>query len=195
MSDNEKRFNPKKRHDLLKEERHERWNPPHFLRRFDIQPGQAALDLGCGPGFWTLPLADIVGPTGRVWALDVSQEMLDTLAQREPPAPVVPVLSELPEIGLETAVSDFVWAAFVYHEVEGDGLAAEMFRVTRPGGQVAILEWRPDDPEQSRPPKHHRVWPAQVKQALQEAGFSQVAEMWRDAEAYLITAQKENGDG
>lgn len=195
MSGNEKRFDPQKRHDLLKEERYERWNPTHFLRQFDFQPGQAALDLACGPGFWTLPLADMVGPTGRVWALDVSQEMLHTLAQRKPPAHVVPVLSELPAIALEGAISDFIWAAFVYHEVEGDGLASEMFRVTRPGRRVAILEWRPDDPEQSRPPKQHRVWPSQVKHALQEAGFGQVTEAWRDAEAYLITAYKDGDDG
>jgi ubiquinone/menaquinone biosynthesis C-methylase UbiE len=189
MSANDKRFNPQKRHGLLSEERQARWNPPQFLQQFAIQPGHAALDLGCGPGFWTLPLANIVGPGGTVWALDVSQEMLDTLAEQQPPAHVIPVLGELPEIGLATAVTDFIWTAFVYHEVEGD-LAAEMLRVSRPNGQVAILEWRPDAADQSGPPGDHRVWPDQVKLALQQAGFIQVAEAWRDANAYVITAYK-----
>jgi ubiquinone/menaquinone biosynthesis C-methylase UbiE len=189
MSDNDKRFDPQKRHNLLNEERWARWNPPQFLQRFGLQSGQTALDLGCGPGFWTLPLADIVGPTGKVWALDVSQEMLDTLTEQQPPAHVVPVLRELPEIGLETAVADFIWSAFVYHEVDGD-LPAEMLRVARPGGQVAILEWRPDAAKQSGPPGDHRVWPDQVNLALELAGFVQVSEAWRDADAYLITAYK-----
>lgn len=163
MTDNEKRFDPAKRHGLLSEERQARWDPPGFLQRFGLRPGQTALDLGSGPGFWTLPLADLVGPAGTVWALDVSQEMLDTLAEQQPPAHVVPVLTELPAIGLEAGVADFIFAAFVYHEVEGDRLAAEMLRVARPGGQVAILEWRPDGAHQSGPPHHHRVWPDAVR--------------------------------
>lgn len=189
MSDNDKRFDPQKRHGLLSEERQTRWNPPQFLQQFAIQPGQTALDLGCGPGFWTLPLADIVGSSGKVWALDVSQEMLDTLPEQQPPAHVIPVLGELPQIGLETAVVDLIWAAFVYHEVE-IGLTDKMWRVTRPGGQVTILEWRPDAADQSGPPGDHRVWPDDVMQALKQTGFSQVKEIWQDADAYLITAKK-----
>jgi len=189
MSDNGKRFDPQKRHGLLSEERQVRWNPPQFLRQFGLRPGHTALDLGCGPGFWTLPLADIVGPTGKVWALDVSQEMLDMLSEQQLLAHVVPILGELPQIGLATAVTDFIWTAFVYHEVDGD-LPAEMLRVARLGGQVAILEWRPDAADQSGPPGDHRVWPDQVKLALQQAGFTQVVEAWRDANAYVITARK-----
>ena len=189
MSNHDKRFDPQKRHGLLSEERQARWNPPQFLQQFALRPGQAALDLGCGPGFWTLPLAEIVGPTGKVWALDVSQEMLDTLVEQQPPAHVIPILGELPQIGLETAVADFIWTAFVYHEVDGD-LAAEMLRVSRPGGQVAILEWRPDAADQSGPPGDHRVWSDEVKQALTQVGFTEAVEAWRDANAYVITARK-----
>ncbi len=193
MAENEKRFNPQKWEGLLKAERQTRWDPPQFLQRFPVQPGHTVLELGCGPGFWTLPLADIVGPSGKVWALDVSQEMLDVLVDQQPPAQVAPVLGELPAIDLQPSDVDFIWAAFVYHEVEGNGLAAEMLRVTRPDGQIAVLEWRPDGASESKPPGDHCVWPDQVKQALEQAGFSQVAEVWRDEDAYLITARK--GDG
>lgn len=189
LGEDDKRFDPQKRHGLMSEDRRARWDPHRFLQRLDIQPEQTALDLGSGPGFWTLSLAELVGPSGKVWALDVSQEMLDTLAEQQPPAHVVPVLGELPAIDLDTATVDFIWAAFVYHEVEGD-LAAEMWRVARPGGRVAILEWRPDTAGQSGPPADHRVWPDQVKVALHYAGFVDVEEAWRDDGAYLITARK-----
>jgi ubiquinone/menaquinone biosynthesis C-methylase UbiE len=192
VTENDKRFDPQKWEGLVSAEREARWNPPQFLERFHVQAGDTVLDLGCGPGFWTLPLAELVGEEGKVYALDVSQEMLEALKIQQPPLQVVPLLSELPAIDLESSAADFIWAAFVYHEVEGDGLAAEMLRVIRSGGQIAILEWRPDGASESKPPSDHRVWPKEIKQALQQAGFSQVAEAWRDEDAYLITAH--NGD-
>jgi ubiquinone/menaquinone biosynthesis C-methylase UbiE len=189
MSEHERRFDPQKGKNLLSEERQARWNPPHFLKRLELQPGQAVLDLGCGPGFWTLPLAEIVGPSGRVWALDVSQELLDALAERNPPDQVQLIRDELPAINLPEGSVDLAWAAFVYHEVEPDGLAAALRRVLRPGGQVAVLDWRPDGETNTQPPSKHRVWPDEVKQALRQAGFSQVLEAWRDPDAYLIVAR------
>ena len=152
MSDNDKRFKPENYQALLSAERQARWDPPQFFQHFPVQLGDAVLELGCGPGFWTLPLAGMVGTKGRVWALDVSQEMFEALEAQKPPAQVVPVVGELPAIDLEPSVVDFIWAAFVYHEVKGDGLATEMLRVTRPGGQIAVLEWRPDGAKESNPP-------------------------------------------
>lgn len=46
-----------------------------------IQPGQVAADFGCGPGYFTLPMARQVGLTGRVYAVDIQSEMLDLVHQ------------------------------------------------------------------------------------------------------------------
>ena len=189
MTDHERRFNPQKGEKLLSDDRKARWNPPQFLKRLDLQEGLVALDLGCGPGFWTLPLADIVGPEGTVWALDVSQELLDALSQRNPPNQVQLIRNELPTIDLPDSSVDATWAAFIYHEMETDGLAAELRRVVRPNGQVAILDWLPGGGTNSGPPSEHRVRPGQVIKALIQAGFAQVSETWRDSEAYLIEAK------
>src|SRR5689334_9406289 len=100
MDSERRRFDPGRKDVLLSEQRQARWAPLHFLARFNLAPGQRVVDVGCGPGFWTLPLAEIVGPSGAVWALDVSQEMLDALASRRPPAQVHLLRSELPRIDL-----------------------------------------------------------------------------------------------
>jgi LmbE family N-acetylglucosaminyl deacetylase len=122
-------------------------------------------------------------------ACEELQELLDALAQRDPPSQVQLIRNELPTIDLPDSSVDLSWAAFVYHEMKSDGLAAELRRVVRPNGQVAILDWRPDGKTDSEPPAEHGVWPEQVRQALYQAGFAQVSETWRDSEAYLIEAK------
>lgn len=185
----ERRFDPGKARTLLDAERRERWAPSRFLGQLDLKAGETVLDLGCGPGFWTLPLAEIVGPSGTVWALDVSQEMLADLVRRHPPSQVRLLPGELPTIGLPDASVDWIWAAFVYHEVEPpEQLAAEMRRVTRPGGRVAVLEWRPDASGDNEPARSHWLSAAQVAEHLRAAGFRHAARIWQDEEAYLIEA-------
>lgn len=198
MSDHERRFDPQKRHALHNAEREAKWQPRSLLQDLGIQPGQSVLDLGCGPGFWTLPLAEIVGGTGSVWALDVSQEMLDTLVERKPPAQVQPLLSELPRIDLPDSSIDWIWGAFVIHEVGLlDGLIAEMWRVLHPGGHLAILDWRPDATHDDGPPIAYRVAPSVITQHLQAAGFRKVLQTLQNEDAYLVEADRygEKGSG
>ena len=174
-------------------EREAKWQPRSLLRSLSIAPGCAVLDLGCGTGFWTLPLADIVGASGTVWALDVSQEMLDALADRKPPKMVRLMSSELPAIDLPDAAVDWIWAAFVVHEVEPlADLMAEMRRVLRSGGQVAILDWSPDAASTDGPPSHYRLNPAAVIEQLQAAGFEVLPQNWQHEDGYLIEARSES---
>ncbi len=191
----DKRYDPSRRARLLRAERWQRWDPPRTLARLDVQPGQTVLDLGCGPGFWTLPLAELVGATGTVWALDVSQEMLAMLADRQPPPQVRLLRGELPAIDLPAASIDLAWAAFLFHEVEPpEQLAAELGRVVRPGGRVFVLDWRPGAPGESGPPLHHRLAAKQVGGYLQAAGFQPPAVVWRDEDVYLMAAERSPGD-
>ncbi|MHB0876313.1 MAG: class I SAM-dependent methyltransferase [Anaerolineae bacterium] len=174
---------------LLDERRWQRWQPPQMLRQAGVAIGQTALDLGSGPGFWTLPLAEIVGESGLVWALDSSDEMLAVLAGREPPAQVRLLRADLPAIPLPEASVDFVWAAFVFHEVAPpEALAAEARRVLRREGRLAVLEWRPDAAGEAGPPRPHRLAAARVTDVLRQAGFAAVAQRWSDPDNYLLVA-------
>jgi ubiquinone/menaquinone biosynthesis C-methylase UbiE len=189
MTAQTRRFDPQKRQSLLHGDRQNRWNPPRFLAHLDLLPGQTVLDLGCGPGFWTLPLAEMVGPEGTVWALDASQEMLDALAERHPPPQVRLIRGELPAIDLPDASVDRAWGAFVFHEVDlPQQLASELRRVVRTEGRVGILDWRPDASSGGGPPSTHRLRAKQVKSYLRAAGFPSVAQTWQDENAYLVEA-------
>ncbi len=189
MAAHERRFDPHHRELLLDPARWAKWDPPRLLATLDLHPGESVVDLGCGPGFWTFPLAEIVGPEGVVWALDVSPEMLEALAARHPPRQVRPLRSELPHIDLPDASVDAVWGAFVVHEVEPlDALMREIHRVLRPGGRVGLLDWRPDAVSEEGPPRSHRVAPEVVRQALEAAGFHILPTGWQHEDAYLIQA-------
>lgn len=186
----ERRFDPNRQHVLTGADRWEKWQPPRLLGGLGIKPGQSVLDLGCGPGFWTLPLAAIVSPTGVVWALDVSQALLDALAARQPPPHVRLLRSELPAINLPDAAADWVWGAFVVHEVEPPAeLMHEIRHVLRPGGRVALLDWRPDASPGDGPPIHHRLAPELVIEHLHAGGFPHASQTWQNADGYLVEAQ------
>jgi len=189
MSRHDRRFDPNHHAALNSAERAARWQPMRLLQRLDIRPGQTVLELGCGPGFWTFPLADIVGPHGVVWALDVSREMLDALAQRHPPGQVRPLRSELPRIDLPDSSVDWIWGAFIIHEVEPlAGLIGEMRRVLRPGGRISLLDWRPDAVHDDGPPRRHRLDPENVRRALREGGLQLLPVTWEHEDAYLMRA-------
>ncbi len=173
---------------FLSEQRQARWQPRQFLDRFNLPAGTQVVDLGCGPGFWTLPLADIAGAKGMVWAVDVNRGMLDILQKRNPPEQVHLLESELCCSALESDSVDFVWAAFVLHEVPD--LQQQLRELHRIGKRVGILEWRPDAIRTVGPPLNERLASERLITALRAEGFTAVKQTWQDDDAYLVEAEK-----
>ena len=125
-------------------------------QRAGIAPGHTVIDLGCGPGFAALDLADRVGPTGRVIALDRSQRFLDSLARRADRLPIEPRACELDVDELPARDADAAWARWVFCFVERPReLITRVARALRPGGVFVAHEyfdyatWRaaPRDPD------------------------------------------------
>ena len=118
-----------------------------LLDRVGLRPGDRALDLGCGPlGVLDL-LAERVGPTGRVVGLDREERYL-AIARQELEARglggVALVAADATGTGLEPASFDLVHERLVLNNVpRPDAVVAEMARLTRPGGHVAVqdVDW------------------------------------------------------
>lgn len=109
-------------------------------------PGETAIDFGCGPGYFTLPLAEMVGPGGRVVAVDLQGAMLERLRQRAVRAGlaeritlhpcVADAVGELPQ-------ADAALAFFMVHEVpDVAGFLAEASGALRTGGRFLLVEPR-----------------------------------------------------
>ncbi|ABW68992.1 class I SAM-dependent methyltransferase [Desulfosudis oleivorans] len=55
---------------------------PHHLFSAYLAPGMTAVDVGCGMGYFSIGMAKIVGPSGRVWAVDVQEKILQVATRR-----------------------------------------------------------------------------------------------------------------
>jgi arsenite methyltransferase len=107
-----------------------------------LQPGQTALDIGCGPGYLTLDMARQVGARGRVIAVDTSQPMLDIARARC--AGVDPIefhLADAAALPCPDASIDVAAAVQVYLFARDlDVVVRDLARVLRPGGRAVVID-------------------------------------------------------
>ncbi|KPV45580.1 class I SAM-dependent methyltransferase [Alicyclobacillus ferrooxydans] len=166
------RFNPKHLHKLESPERRKALPPDEILGLFGT-PGDANFaDVGCGPGYFTIPLAKRT--TGKVYALDVSSEMLNVLTERVQEANVTNVenvLSNAEQIALPDHSVDGVLCSLVLHEVDDlKQTLSEFRRVLRPGGKMLLIEWEKKQMEMG-PPVEIRISSDELLEYVGAAGL------------------------
>jgi len=189
------KFDPAKIARLVSAERTEEMAPEAFLRSAGLSEGDIFADIGCGPGFYALPAAQIVGEKGRVYAVDTQEEMLEHLSRRDPPANVVPVNSTESSIPLEDSSADFVLAAFVLHEAaDPAAFLREIKRLMRPGARFLLVDWQRQSEERG-PPEEERIAGDEAARLVEEAGFSETASALLGASYYTVSALKARGPG
>ncbi len=110
-----------------------------------LQPGHKVLDLGCGPGTDTLPLADFVGASGEVHGVDHDAQMVLQANQRAQAAGVAArVVHRQADAAALPWPNDFFDSCrserVFQHLPDADRALAEMVRVTRPGGWVVVVD-------------------------------------------------------
>lgn len=172
----DRRFRPSQMHRLEDPARNT-WLPPHeVLAHLALQPGWTVADIGAGTGYFTLPIAAQVGPAGRVLAVDVAPEMLARLREKLAASALTNVECVEAEASATTLPAnscDCVFLANVWHEFDDHAaVLAEMRRILRPAGQLAILDWRPDVEPVHGPPLEHRISAASARAVLTHAGFT-----------------------
>lgn len=132
----------------------------HLLGQAGVEPGGHVLDAGCGAGDFLPHLASLVGPAGRVSAIDLAEENAALAArrvrERAPGCPVEVRQGTLLALPYPDDTFDAVWCSNTVQYLDDTELAtalAELRRVTRPGGTVAVKDLdahlitaRPGDP-------------------------------------------------
>jgi len=192
------RFPAERRH-VLKDEERQRWLPPEpILRAVGIAPGAVAVDIGAGTGYWTLPLSQLVGAEGMVYAVDVEPIMLEelrTLVREKRLSNVQVVSSTELAIPLANAIADVATAGFVVHEpADHAAFAHEIIRLLRPGGQLLIVDWH-KQPTEKGPPLEHRLAQQEVETLLSDAGLTVERLVAPNADVYVLLGRLTDEDG
>jgi ubiquinone/menaquinone biosynthesis C-methylase UbiE len=116
------------------------------VARLPLAPGHRVLDLCCGTGASAIPAARAVGPAGQVIGVDVAEPLLALARDRAAGLPQVQFrYGDATRTGLPAASFDAVVCVFgVFFVPDMPAFVAEMWRLVRPGGTLAITTWGPD---------------------------------------------------
>ncbi len=150
-----------------------------ILEILPIDKFASILELGCGTGFYTFPLAHFSAKKARIFALDVELKMLDILRanmrggqivkplDRKDVKKIIPLLIRENEFEVLDESIDLFFCAKVLHEIEGfSEFFEELTRVMRKNGVVYVLDWKKEQTKQG-PPMELRI---DMKEAIEMFG-------------------------
>jgi ubiquinone/menaquinone biosynthesis C-methylase UbiE len=188
------KFDIRLRHELLSEEREASLHPDALLRRLGLSSGDTIADIGCGPGFFAIPAAEIVGESGLVLAADIQGEMLSAVRSRAAEhglANIHVVKSSDKGIPIPDGSCDVVLMAFVLDEVEQrSSFLHRAATLLKPRGRLAVLEWEKEQ-QASGPPLVDRISPEELLADAYAAGLYLDEQRELNDEQYLCTFTRE----
>jgi len=114
------------------------WNPKRRLKKIPLREGMVVVDYGCGPGRYTLPIGKLIGPTGKVFAVDIQPlaiRMIKEKATHESLTNIEALLVLSYDTGIQSSSADLVLLLDTLHEIgDCDALFREIHRILKPDG-------------------------------------------------------------
>lgn len=151
------------------------------IAKLSLKPGMIVADIGAGSGLFARPLAKAVGAAGKVYAVDVQQDLLDFInkrSQEEKIGNIQTVLGEFDDPKIPTRNVDLAFINDVLHHIQNRAVYLKSLGTyVKPGGRIAIIEMDKNDPNTP-----HRTQPEllvsreEIVQWMSAAGFRLVQE-------------------
>ena len=149
------------------------WQKPHeVIQALALKPDAIVADIGAGTGYFSVRFAHML-QQGRVYGVDTESDMVKYLADRAKREGLknVTAVAGAPDDPRLPEKADLIILVDVYHHVgDRERYFRQLQKSLKPGGRVAIIDFRMDSPE--GPPKSARIAPGQVKAELQRAGYA-----------------------
>ena len=135
---------------LERPERQEEERTDLLLGALRLRAGEAVADVGAGTGYFSWRMAQRVGETGKIYAVEIQQEMLDLLMgnmrKRGVDGRVVPILGTMQDPKLPAESLDTILLVDVYHEFDFPyEMTQGMLRALKSGGRLVLVEYRGED--------------------------------------------------
>lgn len=147
-----------------------------IIAALGLHEGMAVADVGAGTGLFTLALAEVVGPKGQVFAVDVQAYFLDHIGQKAKKAElrnVALVRARQDAVGLTEGSVDVVLMCDSYHHVEKPAAyLASLKAALRPGGRLFIVDYIAiEGQSEAWMIEHVRATPSEFREEIESAGF------------------------
>ncbi len=171
-------------------------NPQKIIEEFGLELGMKVADLGSGSGFYSMEAARAVGSQGKVYAVDVQQDLLSKLkenASSEGLECIEIVWGDAEKIGgtrLKESFVDRVLATNILFQVDDkDALATEVWRILKPGGKLLVVDWT--DSFGGLGPQSSQVFPAdEAKKLFSGKNFSHLKDISAGEHHYGVIFKK-----
>ncbi|MBI1957568.1 MAG: methyltransferase domain-containing protein [Candidatus Niyogibacteria bacterium] len=170
-------------------------NPEGVIKAIGIDVGMTIADFGSGAGFYTIPMARAVGPTGKVYALDVQKSALEVVKSKAKEARLLnihPMWADLDTLGGSHLADGSAHVALIsnilFQSDHKKELLQEAFRILGAKGRIAVIDWAFS--ARGGPAADRVVKQEAAEKLLEEAGFSKVREFFAGDAHYGLLYQK-----
>lgn len=166
--------------------------PDDVIQSLRIQPGSIVADLGSGSGYFTIRLAQAVGPSGKVYAVDVDRAINETVKERakKEQADNVDVVLAKPDDPQLPEPVDLIFTSNTYHHIDNRiAYFAALIKHLRPSGRLAVIDY-------DRTAWFEGLWghytpEAFIKRELEQAGYELQNDFdFLDRQSFLVFAPK-----
>ena len=161
----------------LEDPKRDAYQKPHeVIQALRLRSGEVIADIGAGSGYFAVRLAQHVGSTGHVYAVDISPDMIRRLNERVHEARLVNISTILATPAnplLPRPVDRFLFVNVWHHVEDQAGYLALMKKMLKPGGQVVMIDFHKRDLPVG-PPAAMKIAREDLLKQLQASGFKLV---------------------
>jgi ubiquinone/menaquinone biosynthesis C-methylase UbiE len=165
-----------------------------WLDALGLKPGDHVLEVGAGPGYMSLILADRVGREGVVYAVDRSAEALaylERLQEERSIRQIRRIVADAATLEAKDLRPNAALITMVLHHADDPaGVLCNVARLLPAGALAVIGEFDPEGPGEHGPPRAHRLAPERVKAWCEDSGFSLLDCRHQTPEHYMLLVRR-----